>query len=54
MVLVSKKNENDKYIIRSPKIGVLINDLIKREIKLWSEKLMPMEQKYFKSDNIFF
>lgn len=43
-----RKNENDKYIIRSPKIGVLINDLDKKRNKDYGpEKLMPIGTKIF-------
>ena len=43
-----RKNENGKYIIRSSKIGVLINDLDKKRNKDYSpEKLMPNGTKLF-------
>ena len=43
-----RKNENGKYIIRSSKIGVLLNDLDKKRNKDYSpEKLMPNGTKLF-------
>ena len=43
-----RKNKNGKYIIRSSKIGVLLNDLDKKRNKDYSpEKLMPNGTKLF-------
>ena len=43
-----RKNKNGKYIIRSSKIGVLLNDLDKKRNKDYSpEKLMPIGTKIF-------
>jgi len=43
---IVRKNENGKYIIRSPKIGVLLNDLNKlRDSDYGPEKLMPIGTK---------
>ena len=45
---IVRKNENGKYIIRSPKIGVLLNDLNKlRDRDYGPEKLMPIGTKIF-------
>ena len=45
---IVRKNENGKYIIRSSKIGVLLNDLDKKRNKDYSpEKLMPIGTKLF-------
>ena len=45
---IVRKNENGKYIIRSPKIGVLIKDLNKkRNNDFGPEKLMPLGTKLF-------
>ena len=45
---IVRKNKNSKYIIRSPKIGVLLNDLNKlRDSDYGPEKLMPIGTKIF-------
>ena len=45
---IVRKNENGKYIIRSPKIGVLLNDLNKlRDCDYGPEKLMPIGTNIF-------
>ena len=43
---IVRKNENGRYIIRSPKIGVLLNDLNKlRDSDYGPEKIMPLNTK---------
>lgn len=45
---IVRKNENGKYIIRSPKIGILIKDLNKKSNNDFGpEKLMPLGTKLF-------
>ena len=43
---IVRKKENGRYIIRSPKIGVLIKDLkLLRNIDFGPEKIMPLNTK---------
>ena len=45
---IVRKKENGRYIIRSPKIGILIKDLDKlRDKDYGPEKLMPLNTKLF-------